>query len=168
MAAPKFVADDMVLGKITHVVLVEDKKHKLNLEIGFTSDKKLITGNKDDGTETVTGFDSYCRLFVDDCELKEEDNKDLFDKAVVRRGITRDAIQAVTGERLDDNWSEKGYQRLTPDAKGSVVPAMVGKEVIFKAREFNNSVMWNLYTPRPTPPAMNLKDLKEKLRKKQG
>lgn len=151
-----FVEGDIVLGTVTYASITEDKKKQLILEIGFESDEKVLGVRPEDGTEGVQKFEGYATLFVGGDPDNEADSK--------RRGIARDAIENMTEVRLEDNWGAKGYQRLLPDHKDTLVEKIKSKKVMFIAREFNNRVLWNIHFPRRQPKGLTLASLRERMK----
>lgn len=156
--------DDIIKGKVLYAVVVEDKKSKLNLEIGFKASEKVLGSSLTDPCETIREIETMTRLYLDDCEDEANEN------SKIRRGIARDAIEHLTGVRLEDTWKgEKGYQRLIPESVDSVIHLIEGKEgVLFKARDGDKGLLWNLYVPRKKPAVKSLAEIKATMRQRQG
>jgi hypothetical protein len=134
--------DTVYLGTIEYAVVTKDKKEERQLEVGFKTAKRLIGTKIEEGVEDVAELEHYTRLHLDGDT----------DAAQTRRGIARDTLKRLLGVEIDDSWeTETGYLRLLEDAPNSLIPELVGKEALFRAREYNESIFFDFFSVRPRP-----------------
>lgn len=149
--ASKYEADSVLKGTITFAIVSFDKNDEPQLEVGVNLTHKVLGDTLADPTEEISQDEITTFLYLGK----------MGDKADTRRGISRQAFQTLTGEKLDDDWTDKGYFRLQADHKKSIIPQIEGKDVLVKVSDDGKYL--NLYFKRPKPVAQSLADLRKKM-----
>jgi len=139
----------------TDAAVIENQTEEKQLEVGWKSAERLLGDRQEDGTEHIPTMEGVVRLHLD-----ERGNK-----ADTRRGIARTQIERLTGVRLEDSWeSEAGYLRLAAEHPHSLVPQLVGQQVVVEAKDgLGGGKFWNFAFPRQKAKGLTLEELKAKL-----
>jgi hypothetical protein len=148
-------ADAKYQGTIEYAVVTESKQGHKQLEVGVTLTHRML-GDKVESSEDLEEIPETSAVLW--LHLDEQGSS-----AETRRGIARTHLEAITGQRVEDNWTIGGYLRLAPDHPKSLVPLLEGKVVQVKAREYNSKFYYDLYFPRKKPAHKSLAELRKEM-----